>query len=230
MFRIINFAVLTWWCHHCVPGRTSGCGLGYCKPRPLRLQSTPPLFLQCSTGYSDTGGPCIHGSTPALAGSVAPSYQTCRFRTRTSEGHKEEQQPGNVRSAQILHLTDKPQQYCQRESLWWDGSRNFTGIWAILLNWGRMFACPEKGHSWSYTGRRNEPVYIIRTISAGLDGKMMSSASLDELERVENSGSGRRTVFNHRSCSSAVKLEKLQNVFSVNSKKPKMWPGLIKLN
>lgn len=68
---------LTWLCHRCVPGRTSVCGPGYCRPRPLRPQSTPALFLPCRTGCCDTGDLGIHGSTRASADSAEQFYLTC---------------------------------------------------------------------------------------------------------------------------------------------------------
>lgn len=75
--------MLTWWCHHCVPGRTSGCVLWCCRPRPPQPQSTPPPCQLCSTGCFDTGGLGTRGSTPASAGNAAPSCPTCRIRTRS---------------------------------------------------------------------------------------------------------------------------------------------------
>lgn len=68
---------LTWWCHRCVPGKTSGCALWCCKPpRPLP-RSTPPPCRRCSTGYSGTGGPGIRRPSPVWAGSPGRSGPTC---------------------------------------------------------------------------------------------------------------------------------------------------------
>lgn len=78
--------LLTWWCHHCAPGRTSGCVLGDCRPRPPQPQSTPPLFPPCSTGCYGTGDLCSHGSTPASADSVALSCPPCSFQGPENNG------------------------------------------------------------------------------------------------------------------------------------------------
>lgn len=68
---------LTWWCHHCVPGKTSDCALWYCRPRPPQLRSTPPPSQRCSTGYSGTGGPGTRRPSPVWAGSPGRSGPTC---------------------------------------------------------------------------------------------------------------------------------------------------------
>lgn len=80
---------LTWWCHRCDPGRTSGCVPACCRPRPPRPRSTPPLSRRCSTGCCDTGDLCSRGSTPASAGSAAPSYPPCWLRDATLKLHEE---------------------------------------------------------------------------------------------------------------------------------------------
>lgn len=67
---------LTWWCRHCVPGRTAGCALWCCKPLQPRPRSTPPPSPPCSTGYSGTGAPGTRRPSPVWAGSPGRSGPT----------------------------------------------------------------------------------------------------------------------------------------------------------